>query len=137
MRGDAGAPGALFRLRNSAEQKRRKDRVLGLEPSFSFIAYRVTWKLFCERCASCNSPDDLTIDHHWPAAEGVPIEPGNAVLLCRACNASKGVRSPKEFYSPHRLAAIERTLRMAAEFTFLIEALLPEFRPRRIRGRVA
>jgi hypothetical protein len=58
-------------------------------------------------------------------------------LLCRACNASKGTRPPAEFYGPQQLAVIERTLTMAAEFTFLLETLRPALDLRRLRGRAA
>lgn len=126
-----------LRLLTAASRKRTRDRKVGLEPDYSVLAYRITWKLFDERCAFCGALNDLTIDHHWPASEGVRIEPGNAVLLCRACNASKGTHPPDEFYSPEQLAVIERTLRMAAEFTFFLEALMPELDLRHLRGRAA
>lgn len=126
-----------LRLLAAATRKRAVDRGAGLVPDYSVIAYRVTWKLFDERCAACAATEDLTIDHHWPASAGSPIEPGNAVLLCRACNASKGARTPEEFYSAEQLARLERILRMASEFTFWIEKLRPDLDLRRLRGRAA
>jgi 5-methylcytosine-specific restriction endonuclease McrA len=129
--------GQWLRVMAAAVRKRQVDRDAGLVPDYSVIAYCVTCKLFNGRCAFCHSPDDLTIDHHYPAAAGSPIEPGNAVLLCRACNASKGRRLPEEFYGPEQLAQIERTLQLAVELTPLMEKLLPRLDLRRIRGRPA
>jgi 5-methylcytosine-specific restriction endonuclease McrA len=129
--------GQWLRVMVAAARKSHIDRNAGLVPDYSVIAYCVTCKLFNGRCAFCNSLDNLTIDHHYPAAAGTPIEPGNAVLLCRACNASKGRRLPEEFYGPEQLARIERTLQLAVELTPLMEKLLPRLDLRRIRGRPA
>lgn len=40
-------------------------------------------------CVICESTDDLEIDHVVPSIKGGKLEPGNVVVLCRSCNASK------------------------------------------------
>jgi hypothetical protein len=59
-------------------------------------------KVFANRCAACgieqsNSPYPLEYDHHYPKDMGYPLTPGNAVLLCKSCNASKQERLPREW----------------------------------------
>lgn len=41
------------------------------------------------RCVVCGSSDKLEIDHVSPNIIGGSLEPGNAVVLCRSCNAIK------------------------------------------------
>lgn len=134
---EVGGAGDLFRLQSAARKKRSKDRLLGLEPTYSFIAYRVTWKIFEERCAACDAREDLTIDHHYAASTGTPITPDNAVLMCRACNSAKGDRSPRDFYSAERLRGIEKRLEMARILVPLIERSLPRCSPHRGPGKAA
>jgi len=130
-----GSPEARWlQLLDSANRKRAADRRLGLVPDYSVLAYRITWKLFDERCVRCGVLDDLTIDHHHPAAKGTPISAGNAVLLCRTCNSSKGPKAPEEFYPPGLLAFIQRKLRTADALARLLEAVFPELDLRRDRG---
>lgn len=43
-------------------------------------------------CASCQSSEDLTIDHILPVVLGGGSERSNLQVLCRRCNSSKGKR---------------------------------------------
>lgn len=42
------------------------------------------------QCVSCESTDDLTIDHIIPMRMGGPHSIENLQVLCRSCNAKKG-----------------------------------------------
>jgi len=48
------------------------------------------------RCAHCDSPEKLEIDHIVPISKGGSDWPHNLQLLCRSCNATKGNRLPTE-----------------------------------------
>lgn len=44
------------------------------------------------RCRRCSAVEDLTIDHVHPLSQGGATELWNLQVLCRPCNARKGVR---------------------------------------------
>lgn len=47
-------------------------------------------------CTICQSTDRLEIDHVIPFNKGGKLEPGNAIVLCRHCNATKFNRDLKD-----------------------------------------
>ncbi len=67
-------------------------------------------EVFEGRCARCGTTERLELDHHLPLEAGHRLL-GNAVLLCRNCNARKHTRFPKRFYDPWTLLRVEIGLR--------------------------
>ncbi|HUW00768.1 MAG TPA: HNH endonuclease [Acidimicrobiales bacterium] len=74
------------------------------------------------RCVACGSRADLTIDHIWPRARGGITTRRNLLALCRACNSSKGDRSPWEWRG--RPGVGHRRLRLAARSMLRLAGLL-------------
>lgn len=64
------------------------------------------YKIFKHKCFNCDSPDDLTLDHHVPLIKGGILELSNTVLLCRSCNGLKADISPQKFYSKYKLSKL-------------------------------
>lgn len=44
-------------------------------------------------CLSCDSPNDITVDHVQPISKGGDHNVGNMQILCRSCNSRKGVKN--------------------------------------------
>lgn len=51
------------------------------------------------KCAYCNSPDNLTLDHILPQRKGGKDVKVNVLCACKACNNSKGHTPWEEWYS--------------------------------------
>jgi CRISPR/Cas system Type II protein with McrA/HNH and RuvC-like nuclease domain len=51
------------------------------------------------KCAYCESENNLTIDHIIPQSKGGMDVTENVVCCCYSCNQSKGHRSWEEWYS--------------------------------------
>lgn len=49
------------------------------------------------RCAACESPDELVVDHKVPIARGGSCEESNLQALCAPCNRSKGRKTMEEW----------------------------------------
>ena len=104
------------RRRRNVEEYQEKRREIGRKrralsasvnevftPRDSFIVF----SLFDNKCFKCNKQNDLCLDHHYPLSRGHPLEIGNAVILCRSCNSSKGAKLPEEFYSVEELIKLK------------------------------
>jgi len=50
-------------------------------------------------CVYCGSAEDITIDHVVPRVAGGRSYASNLATACRACNSSKGGRTPQEWRS--------------------------------------
>jgi len=92
--------GRLARLRC---HYRRRDRQCNLNTYLSSEDIKYIRLRFDNQCFKCGDKDDLTIDHHRPLGRGYGLSVNNAVLLCRSCNSSKGIRMPWDFYAPEEL----------------------------------
>jgi len=75
----------------------------------------ITHEIFGLYCFKCKSVDDITIDHHNSLYEGNALDVFNAIPLCRSCNSTKGIKSPKEFYDSAELLDIEGKFNVIAE----------------------
>ena len=53
-------------------------------------------------CVVCHGLNKLCADHVKPLVRGYGIKPGNAIILCNACNVSKGGKMPEELRSDIR-----------------------------------
>lgn len=67
-------------------------------------------KQFGRKCFRCGKAKRLCIDHNLPLCAGNALDYGNAVVLCRSCNAKKGTKLPTEFYTPAELRRLETYL---------------------------
>jgi len=81
-----------------------------LDHQYSVFDAVITKWLFGHKCFNCGSEKRLEIDHHYPLSEGHGLSIKNAVLLCKSCNASKGSKMPKEFYSEQQLQELDHLL---------------------------
>lgn len=61
-----------------------------------------------ERCAYCDSTDDLQWDHIIPRIKTVLDTIDNQVFACRHCNSEKGGRDPFEWYGLERKYEVPR-----------------------------
>jgi 5-methylcytosine-specific restriction endonuclease McrA len=64
-------------------------------------------KQFGRKCFKCGKARKLHMDHHRPLSAGYALAYGNAVVLCRKCNLSKGWLMPEDFYTPAELARLQ------------------------------
>lgn len=52
------------------------------------------------KCAYCESPYDLTLDHVMPKSRGGKTNWDNLITACRRCNSRKGDQTPEEAQMP-------------------------------------
>lgn len=79
-----------------------------------------------ERCFYCDrrvARRQRTIDHKVPLARGGRHSAGNLVMACRACNASKGDRTPREFGRRGRRARVATWLWLATILALFATAI--------------
>lgn len=97
-------------------QQRRRQTAASLLADFTDKDWKSALAAFDNRCAYCGGEDKLSRDHVVPASKGGAYTKSNIVPACVHCNSSKGNKNMKSwyksqpFYSPKRLAAIERYL---------------------------
>jgi len=93
-------------------ERARKRRALKSQVNENFTPEMeaIVRKTFDNKCFNCDSQDNLCIDHHRPLIDGNPLELGNAVLLCRSCNSSKGPKQPHQFYNGLTLMILDYIL---------------------------
>ena len=53
-----------------------------------------------------------------PLSAGYALEENNAVVLCRSCNSSKGIKQPEEFYTTVQLTKLYGILKWAFAITY-------------------
>lgn len=92
-----------FLINSTNQVNRRRARKLSLSENFSSKDRRFILNLFNHSCIKCTSNKSPTVDHLYPLSKGNPLSIGNAVVLCRSCNSSKGTKDPKEFFSTKEL----------------------------------
>lgn len=91
-----------------------------------------TWQLiletFSNQCAYCGNKNvPLTIDHWVPVTRGGTNDPWNLIPACRACNASKGDKTPSEWIETLRLRGVEDE--RISELLSRIRSIEQRFRP--------
>ena len=109
-----------FYKKNNPEKRRlwgRKRRAMKrkVEENYTLEMESFVHTFFDGKCYNCSSTENITHDHHLPLSKGYALEPGNAVLLCRSCNASKGRKLPKNFYTREQLTEITTLLTHQAQ----------------------
>lgn len=62
-----------------------------------FIRKRDFRRLFQNRCFTCGTEDELTIDHIIPLSRGGNHGIGNLQILCKSCNSRKGAKTIYEW----------------------------------------
>ena len=94
----------------AAKSRKRRDRKANVGEHYTAKDYKITMAAFNSRCYNCNSTKHLCIDHHKPLSKGNPLSLGNAVVLCRTCNLSKGTKNPEDFYTKVSCAKLNKKL---------------------------
>lgn len=88
---------------------KRKEASAGIDTKWTLQMEQSIKRLFC-CCVLCGTSENLQIDHVRPLSKGFGLEPGNAVVLCKYCNQSKGTKEledlPEESANKIRDAAM-------------------------------
>lgn len=79
--------------------RKRRERESNLDMDYSLLEFNITLGIFNYCCFNCNTKENLTIDHNYPLSKGYGLNIYNAVVLCKICNSSKGIKFPDEFYT--------------------------------------
>lgn len=95
--------------------RKRRARKLKVKENYTPEMETFVRVFFGSKCYNCGTTENLTHDHHLPLSRGHALEPGNAVLLCLACNSSKGNKLPKNFYPVEQLTEINTLLTHQAQ----------------------
>jgi 5-methylcytosine-specific restriction endonuclease McrA len=93
----------------SEYQRTKRAASWGVEEHFTSTMKRRIMKQFGRCCFRCKAIKRLQIDHNNPLYLGNALDYGNAVVLCRSCNLSKGTKIPAQFYTSEectRLSAL-------------------------------
>lgn len=90
---------------------RRRELKKKLDSSWS-ATMGIELKKFFPVCVACGGTDRMSKDHVLPLSRGYGLKPGNAVILCVHCNASKRSKSLDRLPEEKR----NRILRAAHEF---------------------
>lgn len=69
-----------------------------------------TRELFQNKCAVCDSTENICFDHWYPLSKGFPLTRENSVLLCANCNLSKQDKMPIDFFPEYIVNKIENIL---------------------------
>lgn len=98
------------------EQRRNANTTHGLSNTKEYVQYQcrkrlelkrildTAWTIdmeiglrdFYKKCILCGATENLCIDHVKPLSKGYGLRPGNAVILCNSCNASKNNKDLEE-----------------------------------------
>lgn len=98
-------PGKIVECRHRYRAKKHN-----LQEYFPESYKRFVHSFWDHKCASCDSIDDLCIDHWMPLSRGYPLAMGNAVLLCRRCNSRKRDHLPWDIFQGAMVVEIEARL---------------------------
>lgn len=101
---------AVVQEYKAKDERQRRAAKLGVSEHFTAEMRKRVLEQFSQACFLCLSKTDLCMDHHQPLTAGNALEYGNAVCLCRSCNAAKSNYYPQYFYSPDRLLRLEEML---------------------------
>lgn len=93
-----------------ATKRRRRDKKLSCNESYSRNDERITLRAFDYKCFNCNKKDKLHIDHHRPLVKGFGLSLNNAVVLCETCNLSKSTKDPEDFYGNKLCTQLDKKL---------------------------
>lgn len=102
----------MVKYKDKYKEYNRKRRAFkaSVNENYTKTDEATTMRAFGSKCFNCNSNYDLSIDHNLPLSMGHALTTNNAVVLCRPCNSSKGVRLPEEYYNKDQLSELERIL---------------------------
>lgn len=95
---------------NQAKRMRYLEKKMSLDSRFTSKNRQTTLDIFNNKCFNCDCKINLEIDHHYSLNRGFGLSLGNAVLLCRSCNAQKGNKLPQTFYIPEKYEKLEYLL---------------------------
>ncbi len=102
-----------------AIKRRRRARKAGVNEYFTASMGKFVRRFWGNQCAICGKTRGeegraLPIDHWLPLANGHALTMENAVLMCGACNCSKGKRLPHQIYDRKTVIRIEDSLKAQA-----------------------
>lgn len=83
------------------------------------------------KCAYCNSEENLTIDHIIPQSKGGIDFLQNVVCCCRECNEDKAHTDWEEWFKSKQFFTIEKKNAIVEWMTPKRNQLLQEYRPRK------
>ena len=96
-------------------ERKRRAMKRKVEENYTLEMEAFVHTFFGGKCYNCGTTESLTHDHHKALSRGHALEPGNAVLLCKPCNSSKGTKLPKNFYTREQLEEITTLLTHQAQ----------------------
>jgi len=99
-------------------RRRRRARKKKVNENYTKTDEKITYKVFGKECFYCKSKDSLTIDHHYCLNDNNPLTISNAVILCRSCNSSKGIKKPEEFYTVSQLNNLDKLFAKAVHIGY-------------------
>jgi hypothetical protein len=94
----------------AAQTRKRREQKRRLHEGFTQVDAERVLAQFGRKCVLCGSKTRLAIDHHLPLSAGYALFFGNAVVLCKVCNARKKDKLPMDFYTVGQLARIQLLL---------------------------
>jgi 5-methylcytosine-specific restriction endonuclease McrA len=77
---------------------RRRELRKQLDSTYTTSDLLHTQNLFNQKCAVCNTVDNLQLDHWLPLSKGNGLTRTNAVLLCSRCNRKKSNQLPESVF---------------------------------------
>ncbi|MDD4109948.1 MAG: HNH endonuclease [Clostridia bacterium] len=99
-----------LKLRRKINRRNRKSKIKDLNELYTYDDRKYTFNLFNNKCAYCESENDLHLDHWMPLSKGFILSRSNAVLLCRRCNLRKGNKLPQDFFPNDVFSRIQSKL---------------------------
>ena len=105
--------------KKSSRQSKRKRRAkkVSVNEHFTKEDERDVLSKFNHQCFNCGMTaedhkakwnESIHIDHLYPLSEGNALTQNNAIILCRSCNSSKGVKNPSEFFTIKQLHELRK-----------------------------
>lgn len=76
----------------------RNARIKLLPHTFTVAQWRITKEEFKNKCAFCDTEDQLTMEHFIATNNGGEFTKENIIPSCQSCNSSKGSKEPIEWF---------------------------------------
>ena len=90
----------------ATSSKRRAIKVQ-VKEDFSAKEREACLERFNHECFKCNSKENLAIDHYRALSKGHALTQSNAIILCKSCNSSKGIKDPEDYFTGLEMSILE------------------------------